>query len=244
MMTGVAPLPAGRTSLELQAAAMPGYYLSSAVQSEPSATQLPQLLGVLEPAQLIGVPGLLAGARYAGESSTGAALEPVLGYRAFLDDAQRFALGAVGFLAYASEEHDGASFSALRGGLEANLDLRLTGLSKYAELHTNFGLNLTALSADGRYCLDSAREYGTGCPQPATAEPVSASASGVFPSTHVGLSADFGRGLQSAFHGVRLALDLAGGTMPTVVGAEQRGLRFIASGGLSLTVGLGASTAD
>lgn len=247
VMTGVSVPPAERTSAELQAAAIPGYYLSETVQQEPAATQLPQLLGVLEPGELVGLPGALVGARYAGESDAGAALEPLLGYRAFLDDGKRFALGGVGFFAYASESKDRASFSAWRGGLEANLDARLTGVSRYAELHGNLGVNLTVLDAEGRYCLDSEERYGIDCPTPGaagSAEPVAAELSGIFPSAHVGVSADFARHLRGAFHGVRLGLDLAGGTMPTVVGAEQRGMRFYGAGGLSLTVAVGASTAD
>lgn len=243
VMTGVAALPAERTSVELQAAAIPGYYLSEAVQQEPAATQLPQLLGVLEPGELMGVPGALLGARYAGESDAGAALEPLLGYRAFLDDGKRLGLGAVGFFAYTSEAKDEASFSAWRGGLEANLDARLTGVSRYAELHSHLGMNVTVLDAEGRYCLDSERTYGVDCPD-TSVEPVSAALSGIFPSGHVGLSADFARHLRGAFHGLRLSLELAGGAMPTVVGAEQRGMRLYAAGGLSLTVGVGASAAE
>jgi hypothetical protein len=246
-MTGVPAPPAERTSIELQAAAVPGYYLSETVQQQPAATQLPQLLGVLEPGELVGLPGALVGARYAGESDDGAALEPLLGYRAFLDEGKRLGLGAVGFFAYTSESKDEASFSAWRGGLEANLDVRLTGFSKYAELHGDLGVNLTVLDAEGRYCLDSERRYGVDCPDGQGAgslETVSAALSGIFPSAHVGVSADFARHLRGAFHGLRLGLDLAGGAMPTMVGAEQRGMRLYAAGGLSLTVGVGASMTD
>lgn len=247
VMTGVPARPAERTSVELQAAAIPGYYLSETVQPQPAATQLPQLLGVLEPGELLGLPGALLGARYAGESDAGAALEPLLGYRAFLDEGKRFGLGAVGFFAYTSESKDEASFSAWRGGVESNLDARLTGFSKYAELHANVGVNLTVLDAEGRYCLDSERQYGVNCPETDGAdlpETVSAALSGIFPSGHVGVSADFARHLRGPFHGLRLGLDLAGGAMPTMVGAEQRGMRLYAAGGLSLTVGVGASAVE
>lgn len=246
-MTGVPPLPNGRSSLELQAAAVPGYYLSETVQQDPKATALPQLLGVFEPAQLIGVPGVLAGARYAGDADSGAALEPLLGYRTFLDDAHRFGLSGVGFVAYTAEQKDFESFTALRGGLESTFDANLTGFSKYAELHANVGATLTLLSVDGRYCLDERREYGVDCDGAAGAPPleppVAAGLSGVFPSGHAGLSLDFGRHLRSAFHGARLGLDVAGGAMPTVIGAEQRGMTAYLSGGLSLSIGIGASTA-
>src|SRR5689334_22810199 len=132
-MTGVPVTPAGRTSAELQAAAVPGYYLSSSVTPEPKGTSLGQLLGVIEPDALIKVPGLFAGARYAGDEGTGASLEPLLGYRAYLDERQRFALAGTGFLTYASQKGSDASFSAWRGGLEAAADARVTGTSKYLE---------------------------------------------------------------------------------------------------------------
>jgi hypothetical protein len=70
---------------------------------------------------------------------------------------------------------------------------------------------------------------------------VSASASGIFPSGHVGVALDFARHLRAVFHGARLAIDLAGGTMPRVIGAEQGDAELYGAGGLSLTLGFGAS---
>jgi len=241
-MTGIPTPPLERPGVQLQAAFVPGYYLSSTVTEEPKAAQLPQLAGVLEPDELIHVPGLLAGARYAGDRSAGAALEPLLGYRTYLDDEKRFSLATLGFVAYASGSQKGASFTALRGGLEAGVDVRLTPQSHYAELHTNLGATFTGLSADGQYCLGPDARYGVDCPTDGSAKPVSASASGIFPSAHTGLSLDFAGRLRTPFQGVRLAADLAGGTLPTEVAGQQHGARIFGSAGLSLTVGIGANT--
>jgi hypothetical protein len=198
-------------------------------------------LALLEPDDLIGVPGVFAGARYAGESSSGGALEPLLGYRTPLDDDKRFSLAAVGFFSYASQEVNEASFSAWRGGVDAGVDARVTGVSSYAELHGNLGLVLTGLDASGRYCVDSERQYGIDCPDAPNQPLTRAAVSGLFPSGHVGASLELARHLQSAFHGVRLGVDLAGGLLPTVVAGDQRGMKLYGAAGLSLTVGVGAS---
>jgi hypothetical protein len=242
-MTGVPVPPIDRSGVELQVAAVPGYYLSSTVTQDGKGSAMGQLLGLLEPDELIGVPGLYAGARYAGESDDGATLEPLLGYRTTLDEAKRVSLALGTFLAYASEEKSGASFSALRAGLDAGLDANLSGISKYGEFHVNLGLTLTGLDADGRYCLDANQIYGVDCPDAGSA-PIAGSISGIFPSVHGGLSLDLARHLSSAFHGIRLGVDVGLGAMPTVIAGEERGIKMYASSGLSLTVGVGASQAS
>ena len=242
-MTGIPTPPLERPGAELQVAAVPGYFLSSATAEEPKGAVLPQVAAVLEPDELIHVPGLLAGARYAGEGDAGGALEPLLGYRMFLDGDKRFSLAAIGFLAYASGAANKASFTALRGGVEAGVDVRITPRSHYAEVHTNLGLTFTGLNADGAYCLASDGPYGVDCPsEPSEQRRVTAEASGLFPSGHAGVSLDFARHLRAPFHGLRLAMDFAGGTMPTVRNGEQHGAALYGTAGLSLTVGLGQST--
>jgi hypothetical protein len=241
-MTGMPVPPLERPGVEVQVGVVPGYFLSSTVTDDPKAATLAQAAALFEPDELISVPGLLIGARYAGESKSGGALEPLLGYRTFLDPDKRFSLAGLGFLAYADASDNGASFDAWRGGLEAGVDARLTGSSKYAELHANLGATFTALDAHGQYCLDGDRRYGVDCPTDVSSQVrTSASAAGIFPSAHAGLSLDFARHLRTPFHGARLAVDLAGGTLPTVVGGDQHGAKLFGSGGLSLTLGLGAN---
>jgi hypothetical protein len=241
-MSGVPIAPLERPAFELQAAVVPGYYLSSTVREEPESAGLPQLLALLEPDELIAAPGVFVGGRVAGEPESGGALEPLVGYRALLDREQRFSVMGLGFVSYASGDDQGASFRALRGGGEAGCDARLSPLSPYIEVHANVGATFTLLDASGSYCLGVDGRFAVDCGgNPAQGALVAASASGVFPSGHVGLALDFGRHLRAAFHGARVAFDVAGGTMPRVVGAEQRYSEWYAAGGLSLTLGFGAS---
>jgi hypothetical protein len=240
-MTGVSSVPIGRPGIEIQAAAAPGYHLSSSAREDPRGEAMPQASALFEPDELIGVPGLFAGGRYAGEATAGAALEPLLGYRFFLDRERRFALGTVGSLVYQSESADDADFSALRGGIELSIDARLTAPSQYAELHTNLGASFTVLDAEGRYCVDPATGFGVDCASQAEARsPADASLGGVFPSAHAGLSLELARHLKVPFHGVRVGVDLAGGTLPTLLAGEQRSAKPYGAAGVSLTLGLGA----
>ncbi|HEY8947177.1 MAG TPA: hypothetical protein VIM73_23195 [Polyangiaceae bacterium] len=241
-MTGVSARPAQRTSIELQGAAVPGYHLSSAVQEDSQGTALQQAAAVFEPDALIEVPGAFVGARYAGEASAGAVVEPLLGYRAVLDADQRFSLGLVGYAAYATAAQRGANFSAVRAGVEGGADVRLTPRSSWLELHANAGGAITGLDAEGSYCLDPAGMFGVDCPDEIDDRRlVHAEAGGFYPTAHLGVSLDFGRHLRSAFHGVRLGANLGGGTMPSVVAGEQRSANWFGTAGLSLTLGLGAT---
>jgi hypothetical protein len=242
-MTGVPITPAQRPSFELQGGVVPGYYLSTTVQDEHESAALPQLLALLEPDELIHVPGLYVAARTAGEPETGAALEPLVGYRTFVDADERFSVMGVGFFAYATGEEKFASFSALRGGVEAGLDARVTPVSRYLELHANLGANLTGLDADGSYCVGVDRLGGVDCPDdPAQRSLVTASASGFYPSGHAGLTLELGRHLKNFFHGARIGVDFAGGTMPTLQGGRQQGSTWYGAAGLALTLGVGASS--
>jgi hypothetical protein len=244
-MSGVPITPAQRPSFELQGGVVPGYYLSASVQNEHDSAALPQLLALLEPDALIHVPGLYLAARAAGEPETGTALEPLVGYRTFVDEDERFGVMGVGFFAYATGEDQFASFSALRGGIEAGLDARLTPVSRYLELHANLGANLTGVDADGSYCVGTDGLSGVDCPDdPASRSLVTASASGLYPSGHAGLTLELGRHLNSVFHGARIGVDFAGGTMPTLRGGRQEGSTWYGAAGLSLTLGLGASTVE
>jgi len=244
-MTGVPSAPLERPGMEAQAAVVPGYYLSSGTQEKPKSAALPQVAGVLEPDRLLHATGVLVGARYAGDGKAGAALEPLVGYRAFVDGGKRFSVAGIGFLAYASGAQRGASFDAWRGGAELGADVRLTPPSRYAELHTNLGATFTVLDARGQYCVDQSGIYGADCPDNiAERTLVDARASGLFPSGHVGASLDLARHWRAPFHGLRLGIDAAGGLLPTVQGGQQRAAKLYGSAGLSVTLGLGATAAS
>src|SRR5262245_20025527 len=121
--TAVAPLPAGRPSLELQVGALPGYYLSSAVQQESKGAAISQAAILVEPDSVIHVPGLIVGGRYVGDSNKGGYPEPMVGYRTFLDGEKRIAATAVGYATHGSGSARGASYAVTRGGAEAGVDL-------------------------------------------------------------------------------------------------------------------------
>ena len=237
--TGMAMLPAQRPSLELQAGVVPGYYLSSAVRSDPKGTPMSQGAALFEPDRILSLPGLAFGARYAGDKTSGPGLEPMLGYRHYVDSDRRFSLGAFGYGTHARGSNRGARYSATRGGAEAGIDARLTPASQWLEVHVMAAASLTGLTASGTYCLDASGAYGVDCPTPPDAV-TNASVSGFYPSMSGALAFDFARHIQSVFHGGRLVADVATGTMPTVIGGSQKDAYVFVAGGLSLTLAFGA----
>ncbi|HEY3665430.1 MAG TPA: hypothetical protein VGL19_05495 [Polyangiaceae bacterium] len=237
--TLVSMAPAGRPDVTLQGGFVPGYYLSSAVSQDAKGASLSQVGVVIEPDRLIHVRGLFFGARYAGDHSAGASVEPLLGYRAALGEDNGLGLGFVAYGTHAAATQNKASFSATRGGLEAGSDLRLFPASRILEFHLNASAALTSLLATGAYCLDAAGSYGVDCPD-GTPTLSNARVSGLYPSLNAGMALDFAEHLTSVFHGVRLALGAGGGTMPRVIAGEQRSPRLYAAGGAALSVALGA----
>jgi hypothetical protein len=240
--TGVSPVPVARPSFTGQLAVLPGYYLSSVVQEDAKGAAIGQAMLTFEPDRWLRAPGLVLGARSVGNEEAGVYGEPMIGYRAYLDQAERLSLGGVGYGTYANESRRGASYSAARGGAEGAVDFNVTGHSRIAELHVLASASLTALDADGEYCIDANNRYGVDCPEPPdpVGTVVSASAKGLYPGFVGGLALDIGRGIPAVFHGIRLAGYAGGGTMPTVIGAQQESARSYASIGLSIAIGFGA----
>lgn len=242
-MTGVTPVPAGRPSFEVQLATLPGYYLSSAVQKHPEGAAIGQVALTFEPDHWLHAPGLLVGGRVVGNEDSGTYAEPMLGYRLHLDEAHQLSLAGMGYGTYASESRRGASYRAARGGAEAGFDWRFLGEGKSGEAHLLASASLTALDASGEYCIDADNRYGVDCPEP-TDQPgtvVSAKASGFYPGFVGGLALDLGRGIPQVFHGVRVVGYFGGGTMPSVVNAQQTDPRSYVSFGGSIAVAFGAS---
>jgi len=238
--TGVSMAPAARPDVQLHAGVVPGYYLSNATQQDEESASLHELGGVIEPDHWLELPGLIVGARYAGEPASGAAVEPLLGYRAALGAERRWGLGVIAFGTHADASRKHASFSATRAGAEGGADVRLTPSSQWFELHLAGSVALTGLSASGAYCLDAGGQYGVDCPDEG-AVLSNAKVSGVYPSANAGLALEIAQHLDSAFHGGRIALSAGGGTMPTVVAASQQSARAYAALGLTLTLGFGAA---
>lgn len=239
-MTGQTLVPNERPGVEGQAAAIPGYYLSSAVQESPKGTPVNQASLMVEPGEVIGVPGLSAGARYVGKNSEGGYLEPMVRYRAHLDREKVFAAGVVGYGTYASGDANQASYSAARGGAEVGADARVTPESRWVEVHLAGSVGLTALSAKGEYCVDQNGRYAVDCGDP----PVTltkASAKGFYPSAGGAIAVDLGQHFDGVFHGGRIAALGAVGKMPRIVSGEQTDAKTYVSAGLAVTLGFGAA---
>ncbi len=238
--TGVSAVPAGRPDVTLQVGGVPGYYLSDATQPDaPQDVALAQVSGVLEPERWIGVPGLLVGARIAGPSEAGASPEPLLGYRTYLDSDKRLALAGVGFGTYATGRSQGADFTATRLGAEGILDVRLTPLNDWLELHASGGGGLTSLDAEGHYCIAQGERFGTDCDNARTTL-ISAKAGGLYPSFHLALALESMRHFSLFFHGLRLELTSAMGSSPVVLSGKQQGSRAFVAGGFLLSASFGA----
>jgi hypothetical protein len=232
----------GRPSVDVQVAALPGYYLSSAVVSDPEGAAINQAAVTLEPDHWLQVPGLIVGGRVVGNEDAGTFGEPMLGYRAHLDEAHRFNLAAIGYGTYASGSNRWASYSALRGGGEVVFDVRVLGQGKYGEVHLLAAGSLTALDVEGEYCIDADNRYGVDCPEPPDppGPRVSASAQGLYPSAVGGLALDFARDEPVLVHAVRVVGYFGGGSMPAVIDAQQTSPRGYTSFGVSVELALGA----
>ncbi len=239
--TGVAPIPAGRPGIEGSIGVVPGHYLSAGVEATPKGASMGQASLLVEPDQILHVPGLVVGGRYVGSPEAGGYPEPMIGYRTYLGDDHRFALSAVGFATHGSGSQRAASYSATRGGAEAGFDLRVTPEYEWFELHLVGAASLTGISAKGSYCIDSDRRYGVDCrdaPDPPGPR-VDATAGGLYPAAVGTVAIDVGRRLKGEFHGGRIALMGGGGTMPRLVNGQQEGAAAYGSAGIAVTVGFG-----
>lgn len=237
--TAVTARPAARPEVDLQAAIAPGYFLSSAVVADPAGAGIQQLSAVVEPDRWIALPGLIAGARIAGNSGD-APLEPMLGYRATVGGADSLALAGIVFGTRGEATADEASYEATRGGIELGADLIIVD-HPWAELHGFAALTAHAVSAEGEYCVDP-EGFGRMCPDPPptpAAPRQRASVSGAYGAATAGLALAVWRDRASVFHGARVAVMFAAGTMPRVIAGEQEGASRYASIGLALSIALG-----
>ncbi len=238
--TAVSALPAARPELDAQLAIVPGYFLSSAVAEDPAGTGIVQLSAVFEPARLLPAPGVIVGARLAGESGD-SQLEPLVGYRRSVGASGRLALAGLAFGTRGEASRDDASYTATRAGAELAADLRILAESRWSELHVTGALSATWLSADGDYCTDTAGDFGRMCADPGDppSPRLTGSASGVYPAATVGAALHSFRHRDGAFHGARLAIMFAAGRMPRVIAGEQTTGVFYSSLGLAISIALG-----
>ena len=235
--TGISPIPRARFDGELQLGAMPGFYLSSATTPSPKGSPLLQLAAVIEPSGA--VPGLIVGGRIVGQDAD-TATDPMIGYRTTIGPERRMAIAAVGYGTHSSGTANGASYSATRVGAEVSGDLRLGPQRPWLEPHLELAFSVTGLSASGDYCTDTSN-YGADCPKP-PALPLlhHASASGAYPAAVAGASVLIGHHHASWIHGARVVLLIGAGLMPRVVDEQQASAQPYISGGLALSIAIGA----
>ncbi|MCB9582279.1 MAG: hypothetical protein H6717_34915 [Polyangiaceae bacterium] len=231
--TGMVAPAVGKAGVELQAGAVPGYYLSQSTREEAKGTAIGQAGGMIEPVAGVGV-----GARYVNSAGSDGYVEPMIRYRTHVDQEKRFTAVAVGYGTHAKGGESKADYSATRGGLELGADALVSPESKWAEVHAFAAASVTGLDVSGHYCMDG-KGYGTDCGDAGVA--VAADAGGFYPAGTAGVALDFGRHLDSVFHGGRLALMGSVGTQPALQNAEQQSARPYVAGGLTLTLGGGAS---
>jgi hypothetical protein len=239
--TGVSAIPAERPGVEVQAGIVPGFYLSDSAQGSNAGQPSSQLSLLLEPDKLLGLPGLIVGAREIGGGGD-SYLEPYIGYRRRVAPAVSFA--AIGYGTATSATSGGASYSATRLGAEVAADIRLLEIADFVSVHWQVAAQVTEIDATGRYCIDN-NGLGTDCSTPgsmAAASDVMTSGyvSGAFPAGTATLSFDLGHRPTGVFHDLRLALMASAGQMPQLVYGQESGRATFTSWGLSLTLGLGA----
>jgi hypothetical protein len=236
--TGISPIPAPREGAEIQLAAVPGYFLSQSTVEEPKGGGLTGLSVAIDPAKLLGAPGVVFAARLIGpEEDT--QLEPIVGYRRSFGGGLGGSVAGFVFGAHSSGVSDGAEATSTRLGSEVVADLRLGPASRWAEAHLLAGASLQYVKGEGTYCTDDTMMYGKDCPDVIVTQ-IDGSARGAYPAATVGLAGHFWRHRPGLFHGGRLFALLTLGAMPTVVGGEQDSATGYLAIGLGLSLSLGA----
>ncbi len=236
--TGFTARPMPRAGVDVQAGLVPGHNLSSSVLESPDGNSIKQLSAALQHDELIGLPGLVLGARVFGNEGD-TPLEPVIGYRRTLEGGVA-SLGGFFYGTRASHEENGASYSARRFGGELAGDIRILK-NRWIEPHVFGGLNVHHLSASGTYCTNPDQQWAEDCAEPPDPpKPVATSSvSGTYPAAHVGAAVEVMRYRDSWFHGGRLAFTAAGGTMPHVESSLQTDDEAYYAFGLTFSAGFG-----
>jgi hypothetical protein len=231
--TAVSPVPANRPGAEVQVGVVPGFMLSDATHAV-HGTPVGEVSGLVEPDTMVGIPGLVVGARQVG-SEGNTVFEPFAGIRRKLDD--DLSIAAIAFGTHGQGEASHASYEATRAGAEISADARVL-TSRFIDLHAQAAVSLTGLWASGTYCVATTGE-GIDCNGDANDRVVDARLSGVYVGATTGLSLDLFRSQESVIHVVRLAAMLGFGAMPRVRDGKQEAGDAYVSGGMTLTVGLG-----
>jgi hypothetical protein len=232
--TGVSAIPNGRPGVELQAAIMPSTYLSDSVRDSEGGEPTRQLSAVLEPARLLGVKGLILGARSWGDEGD-SPFEPMVGIRRRLDDT--FAIAGIAYGTHAYGEKSGAHYSANRVGGELAFDAKMIPFGGSVAIHGQASVSATYLDATGTYCVG---QEGTAIDCEDTSRRVDTAVEGVYAAATAGFSLDIARRPHGVVHNVRVAILGSVGARPRIRdGIQEQSADSYTSVGLSLTLGLG-----
>jgi len=235
--TAISAVPAGRPSVSMQAAIVPGFYLSDSAAQEQHGQATGQLSLLFEPDRLLNLPGLIVGARTFGEGGD-SVLEPYLGYRAKAGDG--VSIAAVGYGTEAQGAKSSANYEAHRLGAEFAADVRLLQIGAWVSLHWQVSASLTHIAATGNYCIDSTGA-GIDCSNDSSDTRVNGDVDGSFLAGTAQVSLDLGHRPVGMLHDIRVALMASAGQMPMLSFGEQQPSRATyTSWGLSLELGLGS----
>jgi hypothetical protein len=235
--TGIAAIPAGRPGLEAGGGSVPSFNLSTSAQDKSGGTHTNEFSLLFDPDRWFGVPGLILGARLFGTDKDTPG-EPYVGYRRLLDE--NIAVAGVLFGSSKHSAKDGAKYHAQRLGGEAAVDVRLYSPKPWFGAHVQAAVSVTRIFASGTYCGDADGKAIACNMDPAQNTLVDGEMRGIFPAATGTFAIDFGRTPIGIFHSARLALMFAGGSMPLVRDGRKETTDFYTSGGLTLTLGVGA----
>jgi hypothetical protein len=235
--TAIAPVEAGRTTVEVSAGGVPGFYLSATTEAELEGAPIRQLSAVVEPAGALGIPGLILGARAVGLNHD-IQPEPMIGYRRSFGTDRNLSALAVVHGTHASGDDNGASYEATRIGGELAADYRVLGAQPWIEPHVFASVSASGVSADGRYCAD-ASGHGRDCES--TDTPIDAGVDGVYPMATAGIALHGIANRKSWFHGARAAAMVGAGTMPRVISGETDGVQAYLTFGVMVSLAVGSA---
>ena len=219
-MTVANAVPDPRTGAEVNFAAVPAAMLSDGARADVDEfSPAPQLSAWFEPGELIDRgQGIGIGLRYLGAG--GDFFEPMFRYRAWTDDNKQVAVMGVLYGTTATGEERRAQYKMSRLGAEFDVDVRVTPISRWIELHFSGGGSVTGVWADGKYCMNEETGYGRDCDMDKDDRPnAEVSIKTAVPAVHVGMHVDLLRDIP-VIHGVRIGVMVAAGLQPTFQNAE------------------------
>jgi hypothetical protein len=235
--TGVSAVPIGHPGADVQAGAVPVFFLSQAAQGEAQADLARQLGVLLEPDRWLKLPGLVIGARMFGNGPEDTLGEPYVGYRTKLTDRASIGGGAYGTAKRSTAKL--ASYHATRIGGEAAIDGNLLQATSWLSIHAQAAVSVTRIMASGNYCVgNEGTAIDCDTSDPTTNVMIAGNQTGVYPAA-TGTVSVAGARSQGFFRSATVSMLGSVGTMPLLRNGVKTGTDTYAGLGLMLTLGLG-----